>query len=208
MNKKTLYSIFMVAIVASGAGVGTYAYFTATRTTTANSFAAGTLDLNVDSNGNVLEPFVIENIGENGEIGGSKTWTVTNTGSLPGRFLVRLQNVSNSENGCNDQEEMAEPACADDTQGEMGNVIELKADYDGQANIANAKLNAAEYTQLGSEWVALDPMIIQPGEEKEITLSWETGENDYGNEIQSDSVQFDVNFRLIQQISGAAPSNI
>lgn len=198
----------MVAIVAGGAGIGTYAYFTATRTTTANSFAAGTLDLNVDSNGNVLEPFVIENIGENGDISGTKTWTVTNTGSLPGRFLVRLQNVVNSENGCNDQEEMTEPACDADTVGEIGNVIELKADYDGEENIANAKLNASEFTQLGSEWVALDPMIIQPGEEKEITLYWATGENDYGNEIQSDSVQFDVNFRLIQQISGEAPSNI
>jgi len=84
MNKKVWYSVLLIAIVAAGAIIGTYAYFTATRTTSVNRFAAGTLDLDVAANGNKLEPFVIENMGDNANISGSKTWTVKNTGSHPG----------------------------------------------------------------------------------------------------------------------------
>lgn len=207
MNKKVWYSILLIVIVAGGAIAGTYAYFTATRTTSANRFTAGTLDLDVAANGNQLEPFVIENMGDNANISGSKTWTVKNTGSLPGRLLLRLQNVVNEENGCNDQEKAADPTCEDvGKEGNLGDVVTLKIALDGVDQVSS-NLQTAQQAKIGSDWMLLDPIILAPNETREVTAYWSADENSYGNEIQSDDVQFDVNFRLIQQIDGAAPAN-
>lgn len=208
MNKKIWYSVSLIALVVVLAGAGTYAYFTATRTTSANRFAAGTLDLDVAANGNKLEPFVIENMGDNANISGTKTWTIKNTGSLPGRLLVRLQNVVNTENGCNDQEKVADVTCEElNDEGELGNAVSLKIALDGQDQVEST-LATDQMTKIGTDWSALEPIVLKAGEEREITVYWAADEKSYGNEIQSDDVQFDVNFRLIQLINGEAPANI
>lgn len=206
-NKKVLLSVGLVVVmIATAVGV-TAAYFTAQRTTTANKFTTGTMDLDVDTNGNKVEPFVIENMGDNANIEGSKTWKVKNTGTLPGRLLVRLQNVSNEENSCNDQERAAEAACGSDNLGELGGVITLKLSLDGVDKVEST-LATNQQAKIGTDWAALTPSIImQPNEERTIVAHWATGENEYGNEVQSDSVQFDTNFRLIQLINGPAPAN-
>ncbi len=206
LNKKVIYSLLLIVVIAASASIGTYAYFTATRTTTANRFVAGTLDLNVSSNGSVLEPFVITNMGENGTIGGEKTWEVKNTGSLPGRFYIRLQNVNNTDNGCNDQEKMAEPTCEADNAGELGNVVNLKVLVDGSEK-ASSTLATANMANVGTQWSALSPIIVQPGQTILVKTIWSADENAYSNEIQSDEVLFDMNLRLIQNISGPQPAN-
>lgn len=207
MNKKVWYSITMIIIVAALAAGGTYAYFTATRTTSANRFAAGTLDLDVAANSIKLEPFIIENMGDNANISGTKTWTIKNTGSLPGRLLVRLQNVVNNENDCNDQEKAADPTCDEEgKQGNLGDVITLKIALDGEDKVQST-LATDQQTKIGTDWSALEPIVLQPDEERTITAHWAADEAAYGNEIQSDDTVFDVNFRLIQLINGQAPSN-
>lgn len=206
MNKKVLYSILLISAVACLCIAGTYAYFIATRTTSANKFASGTLDLDVAANGNKLEPFVIENMGANANISGTKTWTVKNTGSLPGRMFVRLQNVANTENGCNDQEKTAEPACEANNEGELGGVITLKIALDG-TDKASSTLATSQQSNIGAAWSALPEVILQANEQRTITAHWATDENAYGNEIQGDETQFDVNFRLVQLINGQYPNN-
>lgn len=208
MNKKIWYSVSLIALVIGLAGAGTYAYFTATRTTSANRFTAGTLDLDVAANGNKLEPFIIENMGDNANISGTKTWTIKNTGTLPGRLLLRLQNVINTENGCNDQEKVADPTCEEPgDEGELGNAVLLKVALDGVDQVQST-LATDQMTKVGSDWVALPEIVLQADEERTVTVHWAADENSYGNEIQSDDVQFDVNFRLIQLINGETPSNI
>ena len=206
MNKKLLISVGLVGAVASIAGAGAFAFFTAQRTTTANKFTAGTLDLNVTANGNALEPFVIENMGANANIDGTKTWTIKNTGTLPGRLLVRLQNISNKENGCNDQEKAAESACDQNNDGELGADINLKVALDGVDKVEST-IATANQSVIGNAWNALTPIVMQPNEERTVTAHWATDETQYGNEVQSDSVDFDVNFRLIQLINGPTPGN-
>lgn len=206
-NKKLLISVLLIAVISAIAISATVAFFTARRTVTSSKFTMGTLDLDVASNGQKLEPFVIDNIGQNGNISGSKTWTVKNTGSLPGRLLIRLQNVINKENGCNDQEKLAEPNCEADNEGEMGAVIHPKIALDGVDKVESS-LATADQSKIGNDWNALPPVILGPGEERTITIHWETTEDQYGNEIQSDSVEFDVDFRLIQLISGPTVTNI
>ena len=188
-------------------GGAAFAYFTAQRTTSANKFTAGTLDLDVSANGNKLEPFVVENMGQNANISGSKTWKVKNTGTLPGKLLIRLQNVSNKENGCNDQEKVADPNCEElNKQGDLGNVVNLKISLDGSDVVAST-LATDQQSKIGNDWNALTPVVMQPNEERTIIAHWATDETQYGNEIQSDSVDFDVNFRLIQLINGPTPVN-
>jgi len=206
-QKRVFWGILILAVVSTAAIAGTIAFFVARRTVTSSRFATGTLDMDVSANGNRLEPFVIDNIGATGDISGTKTWTVKNTGTLPGRLLVRLQNVINRENGCNDQEKLAEPNCNADDEGEMGGVIVAKVALDGVDKV-NSTLATADQPKIGLDWNALSPIILAAGEERTITIHWATGENEYGNEIQSDSVEFDVDFRLIQLISGPTPTNI
>lgn len=204
-NQKILISIGIIAAVAIG-GVGTYSYMSAQRIVQGSKLAAGTIDLDVASNGNQLEPFVIENMGENANISGTKTWTIKNTGSLPGRFLFRLQNLSNKDNGCNDQEKEIEPACEANDEGELGNLIDLKIAVDGVQK-ASSTLATANESAIGQDWNTLTPIILAPNETKSITASWAVGESAYGNEVQSDSVGFNADFRLIQLINGPTPSN-
>ncbi|KKR33824.1 MAG: hypothetical protein UT63_C0011G0006 [Candidatus Gottesmanbacteria bacterium GW2011_GWC2_39_8] len=209
LNKKIWLSMGLIGLVAGGAGLATFAYLTAQRTTSTNKFTAGTLDLDVvGDHGSKLEPFVIDNMGDNANISGTKSWTIKNTGSLPGRLLVRLQNVVNKENGCaNDQETAAEPDCSDVTKdGELGNVIDLKVGLDSQ-DLANSTLATAQTAKLGDDWNALTPIVLQPNESRTLNAHWATDETQYGNEVQGDGVQFDMNIRLIQLINGPTPSN-
>jgi len=207
INKKVLLSVVLIAIVLTAAGAATFAYFTAQRTTSANQFTVGTLDLDVASNNNKLEPFVVENLGTNANIGGTKTWTITNTGTLPGRLLFRVQNVVNKENVCNDQKLAVVPDCVvGDDKGRLGGVINLHIALDG-TDVVSSTLATADQSKIGTDWMALAPIIVPAGGTKTITAYWAADENSYGNEIQGDSVSFDLNFRLIQQINGAAPAN-
>lgn len=208
-NKKKLW-LSIVLIVGVGAAVAgaTWAYFTAQRTASENKFAMGTLDMTVTGDNNIAnEPFVIENIGENGNISGSKTYTVRNTGTLPGRLLLRLTGVSNEENGCNDQEKDTEPTCETDNLGEMGGVVTLKVSLDGTDKVSST-LATDQQNKIGNDWNALDPIITIPaGGQKTVRLYWDTPETAYGNEIQSDSVKFNAVFRLVQLINGPTPTN-
>lgn len=197
-NKRLMLSIALIVLVAGGAIAGTYAYFTAQRTASTNRFTAGTLDLNVTSNNTANDPFVVDNVGQNGDITGEKTYTITNTGSLPGRLMLQLQNVQNKDNGCNDQEKESEPNCQADDIGEMGGVINLAVDLDG-TQVATTALADANAGDLGTAWGALVPVVLQPGASHTLRVHWNTPGTAYDNSIQSDSVSFDMNFRLIQQ---------
>lgn len=200
-NKKLLVSLLVITVVGVGAGAATAAFLTARRTTSVNRFQQGTLDLNVASGGVAVEPFVIENIGETGDISGTKTWTVTNTGTLPGRLLVRIVNLENNENGCNDQEKETEPGCTADTVGELGGVINLKLALNG-TDVVSSFLADADQGTIGQAWKALPTITLQPNDTVTVGAHWATGEADYGNEVQSDDLTFDMDFRLIQQITG------
>lgn len=205
--KKKLYLSLSIATLTLGVAVaGTYAYLSAQRTVSGSKFTTGTLDMDVSANGNKLEPFVIENLGENGNISGTKTWTIKNTGTLPGKLLVRLQGVDNKENGCNDQEKATEPGCESDVIGELGKAIDLKIALDGIDKV-DSLLDNANQDEIGQKWNALTPIIVNAGETKTITAYWATDENSYGNEVQSDSVDFNVNFRMTQLINGPTPTN-
>lgn len=209
MKKKIFISLLVIAIAGSGVGLlVTRAFFTDRETTTGNKFTVGTLDLEVGGvNGQSAESFIIEGIGESGDIGGGKTWTVKNIGTLPGRLYFRLQNVVNEENGCNEPEKVTEPACDTDNDGELGGVIKTKVTLDGTEVIVDKTLATASQAEYGTSWNALSQVVIPPGQSKTVGFSWSASENDYGNEIQSDSLKFDIDYNLVQMNAGPTPAN-
>lgn len=199
MKKKSwLLSFLLITATAILAISATTAYFTAQKTGTANKFTIGTLDLDISSESGKLEPINIAALGSQANIQGEKTWTVKNTGTLPGRLLVKLANVKNLENGCNSPEKEAEENCETDNLGELGKIINVKVLLDDSQK-AQSTLAQDQIKEIESQWNNLAPVILNPGESKTLSLSWSANETDYGNEVQSDSAEFDLDFRLIQK---------
>lgn len=206
--QKPWVSILLILVAALGGIAGTSAYFTATRTAQNNEFTSGTLDLSLTGPKNIVnEPFVVENMGANSTLSGTKTWTVKNNGTLPGRLLIRLTNLRNLENGCNDQEKTAEPDCDKDNNGELGQIISMNVALDG-VNKVSSTLSTVNMLKIGDDWNdSVETVILAPNESREITMYWKTDESKYGNEIQSDSLSFDTVFQLTQQFDGPTPAN-
>jgi predicted ribosomally synthesized peptide with SipW-like signal peptide len=192
-NHYRIVSTLIIAIaVVIGTTVGTYAYFNAKKTFTANKFAAGTLDLDVISSNNINEPINIENVGGSQKIVGNRIWKIRNVGTLPGKLMVNLQNIKNEENGCNAPEIEAEPNCEADNIGELGKSISIKA-------LVNGEVKATSTLATGQELGFAEGILLQPNEEINMEINWAEIADSYGNEIQSDTVNFDMVFRLEQQ---------
>ncbi len=192
MNKKhvLMTSAMTIALTVLITATGTYALFNAKKTISTNKFMAGTLDLDVASADNINQAIMIDNIGELGESGGTRSWKIKNTGTMPGKLLFNLSNVNNYENGCNDPEIEAESSCTSNEIGELGKAINIVASMNGK-DIATSTL------ENGNGFTYNQSPILQPNEQVDFSVRWQAG--DYGNEVQSDSVGFDMVFRLEQQ---------
>lgn len=201
MKKKILLSVLIIAAISGATFAATRAFFTDRETTTGNQFTVGTLDLSVDgNNGTSAEPFVIEGIGESGDISGGKTWTITNEGSLPGRLFFRLADLVNNENGCNEPEAIVDATCTNPGpgEGELGGVITVNVYVDDVLQ-ASSTLATADQDTIGTAWTTtITPIIIPGGQSKTVKIDWATGQDAYGNEIQSDSLTFNAVFDLEQ----------
>ena len=199
--KKIFLSFAIIIAVSSFSFLLTKAYFTDKKTSSGNKFTVGTLNLEVGgSQGAKVEPFIISDLG-GGEIKGQKIWKLKNNGSLPGQLAINLDNVLNSENGCNNPESEIDQTCANPGigEGELGNVISANFSID---NVSKTKitLNQDGANILSNYWKdSANILILEPNQEVELKIEWFES-NNYGNEIQSDSLSFDLNFDLQQII--------
>jgi predicted ribosomally synthesized peptide with SipW-like signal peptide len=92
MKKIVLLSVIMVTITASLVGLGTYAYFSATQTTTNNTFSTGSISFRVNSQDPWTTNFnaTLYNMAPNQTAWGNVS--VTNTGTLPADLWVMINN--------------------------------------------------------------------------------------------------------------------
>jgi len=201
MKNQIAISILVITVVCVTTFQATKAYFSDSAKSVGSNFTVGTLDLEVGgANGSNVEPFIINNIGsDSNTMNGSKTWTVTNKGTLPGRLYFKLENIVNKENGCNSPEALADTTCGDPGlgDGELGNLITAKV-YLNNTEVVSTQLNHNSKTVISEAWSTLNPAIVTPGQSTEVKLSWSMAADGYGNEIQSDSLGFDVGFDLVQ----------
>lgn len=95
MTKRVLVSLMIIAIVAGFAGVGTYALYTDSASSTGNQFSAGVLDIKVDGSDN-MTVVRFDNMvpGEDGFSWYWKQMLTTNTGSVAGgKLTLRIDDI-------------------------------------------------------------------------------------------------------------------
>jgi predicted ribosomally synthesized peptide with SipW-like signal peptide len=213
MKKRIFLSLTIVAVVGGLGFAATRAFFTARVKSTDSQFTVGTLDLTVDgAQQTAAEKFIVEGIGASGDIKAEKVWNIKNTGSLPGKLYFKLENMNNLENGCNQAEKNLEPACADDTKGELGNVMPVHIYLDG-VEMATSLLTDAEVNTnntIGKLWTTksdTETTVIQPGATRVVKMAWNVGQDAYDNKIQSDSLSFDTVFDLEQLVAVTPTGN-
>lgn len=199
--KKIFLSFAIIIAVSSFSFLLTKAYFTDKKTSSGNKFTVGTLNLEVgDSQNKQIEPFVISDLGSS-EIKGQKIWKLKNVGSLPGQLIINFDNVVNNENGCNTPEGEVDQTCNNPgpNEGELGNVVSANF-YINNVSKVSVPLNQNGSQSLNNYWNdQLNTIVLEPNQEFELKMEWfESGT--YGNEIQSDSLAFDLNFNLQQII--------
>ena len=200
--KKIIFSLLIIVAVSSFSFLLTRAYFSDRKTSSGNKFTVGTLDLQVgDSQNKQVEPFTISDLGTS-EITGQKIWKLKNTGSLSGQFIADLSNISDNENGCNVPESEVDTTCDNPGvgQGELGKLISVNL-YINNTLKTTFPLTSAGIDSLKNYWAnSQNSFVLTPGQESELKIEWfENGE--YGNEIQSDSLSFDLNFNLQQVVN-------
>jgi predicted ribosomally synthesized peptide with SipW-like signal peptide len=208
MDKKILLSVMMIGLVAALAGAGLYAYFSDTETSSGNYFSAGTLDLKVDGKEDPdVVHITIDNIAPGW--GGEYYWRLKNTGSLPGVVSIEITPIINYENGQNEPEALVDPTSGD-LEGELGakiwvDKVHLLWTWNKVTRLRAGSPNGPEWwnkclNDLGGNTLyapAGDLGILEPGEEVDFYLKLKLP-GTVGNEIQSDSVQFNIIFHLDQ----------
>lgn len=198
--KKILISIFAIAAVAAAAGIGSWAYWNDTETSTGNSITADKLDLklSLDDGANWLDddqlsdlgiiPIVIEDTYP-GATGGPATIKVKNESSaVTGVLNFRVNNVTDFEN------DLVEPevdAGDDDTTGELCDNVKVTVAYDGTVYVDAKPLTDPVFTS------SISLGNLTPNAEKDLTVSYEV-DTAAGNNTMTDKCTFDLEADLQQ----------
>lgn len=213
--KRIIFSLMTLVAVLSVAGVGSMAYFSDTETSTGNSFTAGTLDLKIWEpgsswvEGDAIPPLVspaywhsaIGSIIDNLEPGDEGTITVPirNDGSVDGIASLQFTNLTDYENGVNEPECIAEGGEWNGTcsigggEGELSEFLFVVIKYGGDQKASGYldNLVAGGVIELGA-------LTADTQEDVVMVFSLDYHEDNRDNIIQSDSVDFDITFGLIQ----------
>lgn len=214
--KKILFSIAMIALVSVAVVGATRAYFSDTETVTGNTFAAGSLDLEVGDE--VAMPFNVSGIlpGDSGE--GQVTITSV-TGSIDAELDVNITNIVQNENGCLAPEVDAGDPCGG---GDLGLGLQmamfLDVNQDGSYNQADGDIEL-EYsgntnTTAGLQFSNIpnfedkkwdDVMTLSADDEVDLVIQWQLPSTwTYPKSqaiLMSDTLTFDVEASL-EQVGG------
>jgi predicted ribosomally synthesized peptide with SipW-like signal peptide len=219
MNKKIIISLSVIGAIAAIAIGGTMAYFSDTETSTGNSFAAGTLNLQVGNSDPTIEKITVANM-KPGATGNTAIWITKNTGSIAGKLTVAVSAITNNENACTEPEQhdlTPDTTCTTGTtDGELGanlkvafwmdvdkNGVWSSVDYYLKSNgtkgidsLANAYDILNNYG--GKTWTNVQIDIAGPSDAGDFRVEYDLP-GATGNIIQSDSSVFDITFTLNQQ---------
>jgi len=182
---------------AIGAG-GTYALFVDTEQSTDNTLSMGTLDLHTAGNESATTTLNVSDLGTGSN--GSAASTVNNAGSLDGYLNFDVDAIQDLENGVVNDVESDAPNENGGAPGELSQYVTLRLGYDDNDD---GTLDADEVVVDGAldgmEHVQFNPNVpISGGTSKDFVVEWEI-DSDAGNEVQSDSVEIDFTFELIER---------
>lgn len=210
--KKILLSLLTMALVSSAVYAATSAQFSDTETSTGNTFTAGTLDLKVNGADEVahitladMKPGDGEGTGGHSSI--SYQYTFSNTGSLPGKPWVRIENLVSDDNDCNEPETQAPDTSCGAGEGELSQNLFMKVNAPGNTGFVYLNLascspgmkcpltdwNGRTLGFTGEVW----EQVPAGGSTAPMVLEFEVPST-VGNVIQSDNASFDLVFGLDQ----------
>ena len=194
----SLISILMILGMLSVAGLGTFAYFNDVETVGTNTITAGTLDLTINGENPSTVQINVENV--------YPGWfsicdyTITNIGSLEGELTVTVSAITNMENGLTEPEVEAGDTTED--TGELGDYLKLYVGiWEGTRLLSSKEVELYKWGK-NPTWIPYDyhdPMSMLGGSSYTVKIKASIP-SDVGNVIQSDSVDFDIEFRLDQVI--------
>ena len=191
---------FMVMALVGG---GTWAYFSDTESSADNSLVAGTLDLNINGGNSAVTTFSVTSVAPGDT--GNGSGTLANAGSLGGEFDVAFSAITNTGGSGGGEFE--------DGVGNLGAVAEISVyiDVDQSSDWSSGDIGlksdattynhptALDYAAIdnyGSDsWDAIETMAASDADD--FVVMWRVPTS-AGNNIQGDSVSFDVTFILEQ----------
>jgi len=171
--KKILMAMMLVALVAALVGVGVYAEFSDTETSTQNSFTAGTLNLTVDNYEGVSVPVYINETNLKPGDGGTVSMTLANVGSIDGEASIEAD-ITAEGGGKNNYADLAAS-------------IDVSVTYAGTLKWSGKLVNLT-VTVLGS---------LNASASEAVKIDWSLPSS-AGNEVAGDSVVFNLVFTLNQ----------
>ena len=201
INKTILGGILVISLVSIIlASSYTGAFFSDTETSAGNTFSAGTLNLQVGN----TDP-VTWNLDENVMPGDSdgETVDVENTGTLDGFLHINFTNLLNNDVTCTEPELLEESDCNSDNIGELAENLFITVYFDndnstdfsnGDTLIYRGMVNNTTTSILQAKLVDSE---LLAGNKENFRIDWEI-DGVVENEVQSDSVQFDIPFELTQ----------
>jgi predicted ribosomally synthesized peptide with SipW-like signal peptide len=231
INTKMLVSGGVILAAAALIIGGTFAFFSDTETSSDNTFTAGAIDLTVSSTGKATNGVCNFTQTTGGPIfnctdvkpGDSGESTVKfKLESNPAWACVVVDNIIDSDNGCNDPEIAAESTCATDGDGELDNNLLLTVWVDdsvvGVGGVCNNIQDSGEETLVtdkplssfslptGQKVLAVSDtsgasmlganVPLQPGEHC-LGIAWRV-DSKVGNEVQTDKLSGDLSFYVEQ----------
>lgn len=187
--------VFAMASLVVGA---TRAYFSDTETSTGNTFAAGTLDLNVDGGNTNVVKFTVTDMKPGDTQTG--TWTLRNAGSIAGYLdLHSIAQVHGA--GTTTEPELAEE---NPDVGTLGSLLTANLFVDTNGNGVQDGVEPTIYSGslggMASEYPDLD-LSLAAGATNYVTLvlNWTPSAND--NKGQGDTVNLGMTFELGQTLA-------
>ena len=196
---KKILGLTVVALMVMGlVGGGTWAYFSDVETSAGNTFGAGTLDLQVDSeNPWASAPISISNIAP-GAASASTNITATNIGSLAGDLYVRISDYTDAggDNPEPEQVKETEIGVTDDISTQL--VLSVTGPGGAVTNIDGLTIASANGT-----WSSKIADLVATTGTADIEIS-ATCNSTATNEYQGDNCTFTIEL-FLQQDEQAAP---
>lgn len=187
MNKRIVMLAVGAMLAVALVGGGVYAYFNDTENSTGNSFTAGTLNLTLNDGAAQSISFAAVKPGDSGV----DNFKLNNVGSVDGHLYASVQNIVNGAGTT------PEPEPTPDN-GELAASMHVVvwSDLDGD-KVQDAGEAVAYDGLLSGATVSIDMGALAAGGMTYLGFAWDIPTS-VGNEIQGDTVTFDIVFTLNQ----------
>lgn len=179
-RRRALAGLCGIGVASVGAGAGTMALFSDSEQSTANQVTAGTLDLDIDGADTATTTVEATNIAPG--YTGSDSSTVANAGSIDGFLDVEVGSVS----GTTEMKEQLQIRVLLDDDGDTTTTGDQSVVVNDYATSIAADRNTNHE--------------LMTGESSNLVVEW-TLDGDADNDVQGDSVSFDITVKLDQKMS-------